>query len=130
MDFFRARSKLVRGLRLRCPDCGQASIYHSLFKMKRYCSVCGLLFEREQGYFVGAIYINVVATEFLLLLTFGLSLLAVPASDRTLHIALYVLAVALPLIFFHHSRSLWLSIDHIIDPIQARVDLDQPRSSF
>jgi uncharacterized protein (DUF983 family) len=130
MDIRRAGHILLRGARLRCPDCGQASIYRSVFKIKHHCSECGLLFEREQGYFVGAIYINVVATEFLLLLIFGLSLLFFPASNRTVHITLYVLAVLLPLIFFHHSRSLWLAIDHIIDPIRTRIDIDQARSSF
>jgi uncharacterized protein (DUF983 family) len=125
MDFQRAGRILLRGVGLKCPDCGQASIYRSLFKMKHHCSFCGLVFEREQGYFVGAIYINVVVTETLLLVTFLIYLLIVPASDQTIFMTLYGMAIAIPLAFFHHSRSLWLSIDHIIDPLKTRVDLKQ-----
>jgi hypothetical protein len=95
--------------------------------MKHHCSSCGLVFEREQGYFVGAIYINVVVTETLLLMTFLFYLLIVPVSDQTIYATLYAMAVAVPLAFFHHSRSLWLSIDHIIDPLKTRIDLDQAR---
>ncbi|HWP45395.1 MAG TPA: DUF983 domain-containing protein [Blastocatellia bacterium] len=124
MDLRRARRVLLRGVRLRCPDCGQASIYHSFFRMKHHCSACGLIFEREQGYFVGAIYINVVVTESLLMLTFLVYLMFFSAGDQKVYTMLYVLAVAVPLIFFHHSRSLWLSIDHIIDPIRSRIELD------
>ena len=42
-------------------------LYRSLFRMNTHCDYCGLVYEREQGYFIGAIYINVIATESLLL---------------------------------------------------------------
>ena len=37
-------------------------MYRRPFSMNSYCFHCGLKFEREQGYFVGAIYINYAAT--------------------------------------------------------------------
>jgi len=122
MDTGRARRILVRGLRLKCPDCGQASLYASLFKMKHHCSHCGLVFEREEGYFIGALYINVMATESLLLFLFILYYMIRPVTEDWLYIILFGLALLLPLIFFRHSRSLWLSIDHIIEPNAKRVE--------
>ncbi|HSE98683.1 MAG TPA: DUF983 domain-containing protein [Blastocatellia bacterium] len=130
MNYRRAATILYRGIRLKCPDCGEASIYRSLFNVKHHCSHCGLLFAREQGYFVGAIYINVVVTESLLLFTFLAYLIAGAVNDQTVYYTLFVLAIAVPLLFFHHSRSLWLAIDHMIDPIKTRIDLDQVRPSF
>ena len=53
---------LGRGLRLRCPRCGRAALYRGAFAMHAGCAACGLRYEREQGYFVGAIYINYAAT--------------------------------------------------------------------
>src|SRR5262249_22855219 len=50
------------GLRLRCPRCSVGPLYRRPFSMNNYCFHCGLKFEREQGYFVGAIYINYAAT--------------------------------------------------------------------
>ena len=124
MDTGRARKILIRGLMLRCPDCGQTSLYSSLFKMKHHCAHCGLVFEREQGYFMGALYINVIVTESLLLSLFILYYMIRPVSEDWLYIILFGLALLLPLIFFRHSRSLWLSIDHIIEPNAKRVEPD------
>lgn len=125
MDTARTRKILVRGLRLRCPDCGQSSLYASLFKMKHHCSRCGLVFEREQGYFIGALYINVMVTESLLLFLFILYYMTRPVSEDALYAVLFGLALILPLIFFRHSRSLWLAVDHIIEPNAKRVEPDE-----
>lgn len=127
MDIVRARRILARGLRLRCPECGRTSLYGSLFKMKHHCSHCGLVFEREQGYFIGSLYINVIVTESLLLFLFMVYYTVRPVSEDSLYIILFSLALILPLIFFHHSRSLWLSIDHIIEPNAKRVEPDDGR---
>ncbi len=47
----------------RCPRCRVGRIFrHSIFlgfpKMYERCSVCDLRYEREPGYFLGAMYIS------------------------------------------------------------------------
>ncbi|HEX8920131.1 MAG TPA: DUF983 domain-containing protein [Pyrinomonadaceae bacterium] len=116
MDIGEARKILVRGLKLRCPACGRGSLYQSAFKMHERCTFCGLTYGREQGYFVGAIYINVMATEALILLVYLVSIFTGMIGDRIIFPLLIGMAITLPLIFFRFSRSLWLSIDHIISP--------------
>src|SRR5262249_15399581 len=54
----RAVRLLVWGLCLRCPRCGARSLFRTWFAMYEHCAVCHLRFEREQGYCLGAIYIN------------------------------------------------------------------------
>lgn len=107
---------LVRGLKLRCPNCGLGRLYASVFRMHTACDYCDLVFEREQGYFIGAIYINIIATESILFLTLLIYGLITGTVDQRILTILFVLAVIIPLIFFRHSRSLWLSIDHILNP--------------
>ena len=51
-----------RALRLRCPRCGETPLFRGWFTMELACRLCGLRFERAQGYFVGAIYINYAVT--------------------------------------------------------------------
>jgi len=106
-------------LRLRCPRCGVGKLYEKPFHMLDCCPHCGLKYEREQGYFIGAMYINYGATVgiavpgYLLLDTF---------TDMTIHqqLALWVpFAIIFPLLFFHHGRSLWLAIDHYFNPAPA-----------
>ena len=115
---------LIRGLKLRCPDCGEASIYQSLTRVRHHCPNCGLVFQREQGYFIGAIYVNVIATESLLFTALVASLFLAPSGDAVIYEVFLVLAVVLPLLFFRHSRSLWLCFDHFFDPVKERVPLD------
>ena len=109
---------LGHGLRLRCPRCGQGSLYGKPFKMNENCAHCGLKFEREQGYFVGAIYINYTATVGIAVPGFFL-LDACTNITINQQLALWVpFAVIFPLLFFHHSRSLWLVMDHFFNPTQ------------
>ncbi|PYS35567.1 MAG: hypothetical protein DMF75_03280, partial [Acidobacteria bacterium] len=56
---------LWRSLKLQCPACGGASIVQRPFYIKKSCTACGVIFKREEGFFVGAIMANVVATEVL-----------------------------------------------------------------
>ena len=111
-----AKQVLIRGLKLKCPACGRDALYQSAFKIKERCASCGLVYGREQGYFVGAIYINVMATEALILFVYLVLFFAFPVMGDAVYIVLFIMAITLPLIFFRLSRSLWLSIDHIISP--------------
>lgn len=121
MDSKRAKRILLRGLRLKCPECGLGRLYRSLFRMFSQCRYCDLIYEREQGYFIGAIYLNVIATESLLLGTLLIYGLITGEVNQTILTLLIVLALTLPLVFFHHSRSLWLAIDHILTPREQRL---------
>ena len=127
MDTRRANRILSRGLRLRCPDCGLGSLYRAPFRMNSHCEYCDLIYEREQGYFIGAIYLNVIGTESLLLGTLLIYGLITGKINQTILTVLIILALTLPLIFFHHSRSLWLCIDHILTPregLMKQVDIE------
>jgi uncharacterized protein (DUF983 family) len=112
-----------RGIRLRCPRCGRTRIFRRWFSMHERCHACGFVYEREPGYFIGAIYVNYALTVAVVLstvlgldLTVGLSL--------TQQLALGVpLAVLLPLAFFPYARSLWLCLDYVV----ARADERQER---
>ncbi|HMG36181.1 MAG TPA: DUF983 domain-containing protein [Blastocatellia bacterium] len=116
LDFVRFKRLFIRALKLRCPECGDGPIYASLIRVRDHCPVCGLVFQREQGYFIGAIYINIIATESLLFASLILSLLIAPGAGAGLYNVLLILAIVLPVLFFRHSRALWLCIDHFFDP--------------
>jgi uncharacterized protein (DUF983 family) len=107
---------LASALRLRCPRCAIGALYKKPFRMRDECPECGLKLEREQGYFVGAIYINYAATIamavpgfFLLDIFFKLPI------EQQLWIWV-PFAMIFPLIFFHHSRALWLVLDFLFNP--------------
>jgi hypothetical protein len=81
------------------------------------CPVCGLLFQREEGYFFGAMYISYAASVALLSALFFAVSALLPNWDRYL---LVLLATALYLPFtpavFRYSRVLWIYYDRATDP--------------
>lgn len=106
-----------RALTLRCPACGNSSIIQKPFHIKHHCDRCRSLFKREEGFFVGAILMNVVVSELIILAVcfFALLLLGVEYDDVL--IVLFVVAVVFPILFFHHSWSLWLAFDYLIESL-------------
>ena len=56
-------STIAAILRQKCPRCRsgaifRSSIFRGIAKMNEHCPVCDLKFEREEGYFLGAMYIS------------------------------------------------------------------------
>ena len=113
---------MLRTVNLRCPACGKSSIIARPFRIAESCKTCGVHFKREQGFFVGAILINVVTTEVLILFVY-LVLIGLFNFDSQYALpALFFIAVGFPILFYHHSWSLWLSFDHFIEGLPGAWD--------
>ena len=122
-------SPLVGILRQLCPRCRTGKIfqpnvhwgvdcgvYWGFPKMNDCCPVCDLLFNREPGYFLGAMYISygfglvlvsAVGTVLWLLTGWGFS--------KVLTYALVFFLPFAPILTFL-SRVLWIYLDQTIDP--------------
>ena len=84
--------------------------------MHAKCQECGLTFEREPGFYLGAIYFNYGLTALLITILYPVSTL-VGGWDRQFALGICVtIAVLFPLAYFRHARSLWLGFDHFVDP--------------
>lgn len=111
------RLLLRRGLRQRCPVCGRGKIFAGFFKTYERCPVCGFEFEREPGYYTGAMAVNLVVSEVLIVI------IAVPlAASLVVPIPVLVVLgltvpVLLPILFYRPTKSLWMSMDHFIHPV-------------
>jgi nicotinamide riboside transporter PnuC len=67
--------------------------------------------------------INVVVTEAAVLAAAALCLLTLGGRDSLMFVLLFVVALAFPVAFYHHSWSLWLAGDHLIEKLpQHRHD--------
>jgi len=117
----KVRPSVLTGiLRQLCPRCRSGrifprSILWGLPKMATRCSVCGLRFEREEGYFLGAMYISYG----LALLTIALVAATLWAFDRRLFQDIFwAVVVFLPFspLLTLFARVLWIYLDQAIDP--------------
>jgi hypothetical protein len=109
-----------RCLKLRCPVCGRDSVVARPFHIKERCSACHAIFKREEGFFVGAIMANVLATEATILLTYFASLFVI-SNEQTMLTILFVVGITFPICFYHHSWALWLGMDHLIEGLPRGV---------
>jgi len=66
---------------------------------------------------VGAILANVVTTELVILVVCFFSLLIIGASYEHVLVLLFVMALVFPVAFYHHSWSLWLGFDFIVESL-------------
>jgi uncharacterized protein (DUF983 family) len=104
-----------RALRLRCPACGESPIARGPFRVRHHCPNCRSLFKREEGFFVGAILANVMVTEFVILVTCMFWLVVIGSNYEKVLVGIFVLALIFPVAFYHHSWSLWLGFDFLIE---------------
>ncbi|MGB2757819.1 MAG: DUF983 domain-containing protein [Acidimicrobiia bacterium] len=105
---------LLRGFTLRCPRCGSGGILKNWFKIKDECPKCQLVFEREPGYWTGALAINLICPLGLLMITLFASLIATSPNVPVVPLVIISITIALlgPLVWYPFSRTLWLAIDH------------------
>jgi len=105
----------------RCPRCRLGKIFpRSVFwgfpKMHEHCPVCGLRFEREPGYFLGAMYFS-----------FGIGIVTVAVIAAILWTATgwwitkattWAMVLFLPLApaITLFARVLWIYLDQTVDP--------------
>jgi len=81
--------------------------------MKQDCPRCGLHFEREQGYWAGALAINIIATGGLFSVVFVALLIAtIPHIPVAPLLAILVpIAVLGPIVYYPFSKTVWVAID-------------------
>ena len=104
---------LWRGLTRRCPRCGGGKLFTRWFRMVPDCPHCGLHYEREQGYWVGAIAINtaVVGLLFAIVLV-TVSALTIPDIPWVALLMAEVPLMAIgPAAFYPYSKTLWVAVD-------------------
>ena len=102
-------------------------MFQGLLRMRSECPTCGLKFEREPGYFLGAIYVNYAATV-------GCMLAGFFALDYFVNLSLTYqilvwssFGVVFPILFYRYSKSLWLCLDYLFSPVEEdRVETRTP----
>ena len=133
----RFRRVAIRAIRRHCPYCGAAGIFDGYFTLRDRCPQCGTVYDREEGYFLGAYAINLI---FALVVGLGGALLLIfgtPLRDASIlwkEAIAVSFAVGLPILFFPFSRTVWIALDLVADPPRSDgerklrgADLARPR---
>jgi uncharacterized protein (DUF983 family) len=117
----RLPSTLSSIFRQLCPRCRASRIYRGTLywgfpKMNDRCPTCGLLFNREPGYFLGAMYVS-YGLALAVIFVIG-AVLSVVTNWRLDKVAIWAVLFFLPLapMLTFLSRVLWIYLDQTIDP--------------
>jgi uncharacterized protein (DUF983 family) len=107
---------LFRGLRKRCPRCGERDTFVSRFKPKRACPRCELRFAKEEGGFLGAMTLNyaVAIGLWLVALIVGVVLTVPDVPVVPLLIMSAVVLIGVPLWFYPRSKMTWAAVEFLI----------------
>ena len=110
----------------RCPVCLQGKVFNSLFGMYKNCPHCGVLFDRETGYFLNAMFFA-YTIGFLIMIPTAIYLVMRDVSIAFFSIAIIIEIVVLWPLIFRYSRLLWLHIDQMMDPRTPPLSDENPR---
>jgi hypothetical protein len=127
---------LGRGLLRRCPRCGGRGLFSGWWTMRDRCPTCGLHFERDEGFFLGAWVMNYAIASGVVAVVLTV-VIAVLASDPHANLVPIiavggVAAVVVPIVFYPWSRTIWVAIELIMRPLDPRevADADQAQAEF
>jgi uncharacterized protein (DUF983 family) len=105
-----------RAFRRKCPYCGGGGIFDNFTTLKKRCPNCNTLFAYEDGYFLGAYAVNVIAMIFLgIALVFGLIVLT-DLSVLQMQILGVAIVIILPILLYPLSLLVWIAIDVTLHP--------------
>ncbi len=121
---------LGRALMKRCALCGAGRLFTGWFRMKERCPGCGYVFEREEGFFLGAYVINLAVAQGMVILLAVVPLIVRLAGDPNASIAPFVVggvigAVAAPMIFYPWSKAIWTAFDLMLRPVHMTEPADR-----
>jgi len=105
---------MIRYFRNRCPNCNDSPIFPGLFRMHQKCPQCGNIFEKESGYFIGAMIASyflgaILALPTMLLAIFHYHFEFAEAIGMTIAEVLI-----LQVFLFRYSRILWIRIESVL----------------
>jgi hypothetical protein len=92
-------------------------MFRGRFAMNDPCPVCGLVFQREEGYFLGAMYVSYLLAVVILVPFYYLVAWLFPNWNGIL-VAAVALLPYLPLMpaVFRYSRVIWVHAERAVDP--------------
>jgi len=99
----------------RCPWCRRGRIFRGVLAMHPSCPSCGVVFEKEPGYFVGAMYFSYFlgVPAYALLVLAALRLFGKQSELLAFGAALLIFLPLAPLLF-RTSRVIWLYFDFLL----------------
>ena len=111
-------SKVVDILKCKCPNCRKGDVFSEggnifLFKMPKMnsrCPECDFKFEKETGFFFGAMFVSYALSVAQMIISLVLFWYFVDLSPVRVYIIIASIAILMSTLNFRLSRSIWIYI--------------------
>lgn len=110
----------------KCPYCKKSPIFYGGVFMHRKCPSCGHVYEREPGYFVGAMVMSYLLGAFSTVPTVVIGIMILHAEVLSVVFAAIAQLVIFCPLLIRFSRLLWIQIDA---RAQRKIDRDEAKRS-
>lgn len=120
MDKPKLLTLIGRGLKRRCPRCGEGEIFAKWHEVKPNCESCGLELQEREGNCWGFMYVSTAALTgvfFVVMLAYR------PPSLLVGRLSIFAAGLALIGVTLPYRKSLALALDYLVDSV------DDSRSS-
>jgi uncharacterized protein (DUF983 family) len=117
---------VVRGLLGACGWCGGRGLFASVNELRERCPTCGLWYEREDGYWLGAMTVSISAVigAFAVFFVGGMLLSWPDVPWNALLVGGVVLNGAIPLLGYGWAKTTWVGIDLAMHPPEPHEEAD------
>jgi uncharacterized protein (DUF983 family) len=111
-----------RALMLRCPNCASRRTFVRRWLGRHdRCRTCGIEWRREDGFELGAITVNTIATFIVLTVAMTVGFIATAPDIPVLPflLSLSAIAIGMPVAIFPFTNLVWLAVDLAAHPPEA-----------
>lgn len=108
-----------RALVLRCPWCGSPKTFlRGWFRRRERCRTCGIRWQREVGFELGALTVNTIITfgSLTIAMIIGFVVTAPDIPVLPFVLGLFVMALLVPVIVYPFTYTIWLAFDLAVHP--------------
>lgn len=118
---------VLRALLRRCPRCGgRGAWYSGFFRRDDRCRTCHYRYERQDGFSLGAVTVNMMVTFGLIVIVglVGILMTYPDIAALPICIACGAIAIVVPIVFYPVSYTVWAAIDLAMRPLEPREIAD------
>jgi uncharacterized protein (DUF983 family) len=112
--------------------CGAGGLFDGWFRMKTHCPTCDTKFSREEGFFLGAVFVNLAFTEVVMFLWLAVVAIAtLPRPDAVLLVGGAAgVCLVLPPLLYPTSKTLWFAIHISMQPLEPEEEAERAAAHF
>lgn len=117
-------TRLWRGARRRCAVCGGGDLFDGWFAMKPTCPTCGIRFQREEGFFASALFVNFAITEVVLFVFIAVAFFATLPDPPIAELAAIAVAISVvvPIAAYPVGKTIWFAVHVAMQPLEPEEE--------